>query len=97
MAIYIWHFPVFWAVARHSSDWSWQLRTVVGFAITAVAVLVAQHVVETPLQKWLMGRYARSARSQRQPEQGRDVVPVAEASEEPADAATSGTPRLVQD
>ena len=97
MAIYIWHFPVFWAVARHSSDWSWQLRTAVGFAITAVAVLVAQHVVETPLQKWLMGRYARSAPPQRQPQQGREVVPVVEASEEPADAATSGPPRLVQD
>ncbi|HEY9494081.1 MAG TPA: acyltransferase [Intrasporangium sp.] len=97
MAIYIWHFPVFWAVARHSSDWSWQLRTGVGFAITAVAVLVAQRVVETPLQKWLMGRFAQSAPAERQPRREPHEVPGAEASEEPADAATSSTPRLAQD
>lgn len=97
MAIYIWHFPVFWAVARHSSDWSWQLRTAVGFAITAVAVLVAQRIVETPLQKWLLGRFARSAPSEPQPQRERQVRSGAEAVEEPADAATSSAPRLAQD
>lgn len=56
MAIYIWHYPAFWAVARHTGDWSWPVRTAAGFAVTAVAVLVAQRVVEMPLQRWLSSR-----------------------------------------
>jgi peptidoglycan/LPS O-acetylase OafA/YrhL len=53
MAIFVWHYPIFWAVTRHTTSWSWPARTVVALAITAAFVLAAQRLVERPLQTWL--------------------------------------------
>jgi peptidoglycan/LPS O-acetylase OafA/YrhL len=53
MAIFVWHYPIFWAVSRHTTSWSWPARTVVALAITAAFVLMAQRLVERPLQAWL--------------------------------------------
>lgn len=56
MAIFVWHYPVFWAVARHSAEWSWPLRAGVALGITALLVVISQRVVEEPLQRWLEAR-----------------------------------------
>lgn len=53
MAIFVWHYPIFWAVTRHTASWAWYSRTVVALAITAAFVLLAQRFVERPLQAWL--------------------------------------------
>lgn len=53
MAIFVWHYPIFWAVTRHTTSWSWPARTVVALVITAAFVLLAQRLVERPLQAWL--------------------------------------------
>ncbi|MBP2392263.1 acyltransferase family protein [Aeromicrobium fastidiosum] len=46
LGIYLWHYPVFWFVARHGIEWNWGVRVVVGFAITAVMVTIGQLVAE---------------------------------------------------
>lgn len=46
LGIYLWHYPIFWFVARHGIEWNWGVRVVVGFALTAVMVAVGQLVAE---------------------------------------------------
>jgi peptidoglycan/LPS O-acetylase OafA/YrhL len=46
LGIYLWHYPVFWFVARHGIEWNWGVRVVVAFAITAVMVAIGQLVAE---------------------------------------------------
>ena len=53
LAFYIWHYPVFWAVSRHTVDWSWFPRTLVALTITTGLALLAQRLVERPIQRWL--------------------------------------------
>jgi peptidoglycan/LPS O-acetylase OafA/YrhL len=53
LAFYIWHYPVFWAVSRHTTTWGWFPRTVVALAITTALALLAQRFVERPVQRWL--------------------------------------------
>ncbi len=97
MAVYIWHYPVFWAVARHSASWSWPLRTAVGFAITAIAVLVAQRAVEVPLQRWLAGRFERPAPPAGAGAAGSQPAGRTDGSDEPRDPTSPPSPRLVED
>jgi peptidoglycan/LPS O-acetylase OafA/YrhL len=46
LLIYIWHYPVFVFVQRHTDDWSWPLRTAVGLGATAVIAVVSHRLVE---------------------------------------------------
>jgi peptidoglycan/LPS O-acetylase OafA/YrhL len=46
--IYLWHLPVFVAVARAGGSWGWELRTLVGLAVTAVCTVVSWTLVESP-------------------------------------------------
>ncbi len=56
MGIFVWHYPVFWAVARHTGGWAWPLRTVLALAITGVLVVLVHRLVDEPVQR----RLARS-------------------------------------
>jgi len=57
LAIYIWHYPVFFAVARWNAynqwGWQWLPKVLLAFAITAVFAVAAQRLLEQPLQRWL--------------------------------------------
>lgn len=53
LMIYIWHYPIFWAVSRHSIDWSTWSRVVVALLITGVASYLATRRVDRPLNEWL--------------------------------------------
>lgn len=53
LAIYVWHYPLFWAVSRHTQDWSPGSRTVVAVAMLAVVVYAAQRFIEEPTRRWL--------------------------------------------
>jgi peptidoglycan/LPS O-acetylase OafA/YrhL len=53
LVLYVWHYPLFWYVAKIDTDWSWQTRTVVAYALTFAVATLAQLVVERPLQRLL--------------------------------------------
>jgi peptidoglycan/LPS O-acetylase OafA/YrhL len=53
LAIYIWHYPLFWAVSRHTQAWSPESRVVVTLALLAVIVVAAQRYIEEPTRVWL--------------------------------------------
>ncbi len=53
LLIYIWHFPVFSFVARHTEDWAWFPRTVVALLLTVVISLAAHRFVERKAVQYL--------------------------------------------
>jgi peptidoglycan/LPS O-acetylase OafA/YrhL len=53
LALYVWHYPIFWAVARHSHGWSWGLRALLAFALTTGVALATERFCERPTQGWL--------------------------------------------
>ncbi len=53
LAIYVWHYPIFWAVARHSHGWAWGPRALFAFALTAGVALATERFCERPTQSWL--------------------------------------------
>ncbi|GAA2162883.1 acyltransferase [Pedococcus bigeumensis] len=61
LALYVWHYPVFWAVARHSHGWSWVPRTLVAVALTALVAVVTERLCERPTQGWLRRPRAETA------------------------------------
>lgn len=46
LLLYIWHYPVFTFLSRHTEDWSWPARTLVALLLTVVVSLVAHRLVE---------------------------------------------------
>jgi peptidoglycan/LPS O-acetylase OafA/YrhL len=57
LAIYVWHYPIFWAVARWNTyyewGWDWVPKTLLAFALTGLFAVAAQRLVEQPVQRWL--------------------------------------------
>lgn len=46
LLLYIWHYPVFVIVNRHTGDWAWPSRTAVAFVLVVVVCLAAYWAVE---------------------------------------------------
>ena len=46
LLLYIWHYPVFTFLARHTEDWGWVPRTLVALLLTVVVSLLAHRIVE---------------------------------------------------
>jgi len=55
LLIYIWHYPVFSFVARHTKGggWTWEGRTVVAMTATAAICVAADRVLERRVVAWL--------------------------------------------
>ena len=53
LSLYLWHYPLFWFVSRHSADWSWQLRTLVALVATFALAEASERLVETRVQRAL--------------------------------------------
>ncbi len=53
LGLYIWHYPVFFFVPRHTMDWHWGWRTTFALALTFVCVLVSEWLVERRVQRAL--------------------------------------------
>jgi peptidoglycan/LPS O-acetylase OafA/YrhL len=63
LAIYVWHYPVFWLVARKTPTWDWFPKAVLAFSIVSVIVLVTRPLVDEPTTRLV----AAIARRQRRP------------------------------
>ena len=53
LVLYIWHYPLFWYLSKNETDWSWQTRTVLAYLATLVIAILAQLLIERPVQRWL--------------------------------------------
>ena len=55
LLIYIWHYPVFAFVARHTigPGWSWEGRTVIAMSATAAICVAADRLLERRVTQWL--------------------------------------------
>jgi peptidoglycan/LPS O-acetylase OafA/YrhL len=53
LAIYLWHYPVFFFVAHHTSDWRWQARTVAALLLLTAVVIVSNVLVERRVRRAL--------------------------------------------
>lgn len=49
--LYLWHLPIFWAVARHASSWAPLTRVAVAVALTAAATVISWKLIERPAQR----------------------------------------------
>ncbi len=56
LAIYVWHFPLFWLIARHTHGWTWFARTVLGLTVLTTLVVLLHKFVDTPTRRWLKRR-----------------------------------------
>jgi peptidoglycan/LPS O-acetylase OafA/YrhL len=46
LLLYIWHYPVFVLVQRHTDDWGWPMRTALGLLATVAIALLSYWLVE---------------------------------------------------
>lgn len=53
LGLYVWHYPVFFFVARHSFEWSWWWRTAVALLLTLACTLLSEWLVENRVQRAL--------------------------------------------
>jgi len=60
LGIYLWHYPVFWFLARHTFDWSWPSKTLLAAGIIGVAVYLGHRFSDVPAQRLLAQDWWRS-------------------------------------
>ncbi len=53
LLLYIWHYPIFVLVQRHTPDWHWGWRTVLAAALLVVVFVFYDRVVERRVSRWL--------------------------------------------
>jgi peptidoglycan/LPS O-acetylase OafA/YrhL len=56
--IYLWHFPVFWAVGRWGRDLPAPLRVSVAFGLTALFTVASWMLLERPITRWGHKRFS---------------------------------------
>ncbi len=53
LPLYIWHYPVFMFVHRHTTGWSWQAATAAGLLATVAVCAAADRLVDRPVTAFL--------------------------------------------
>jgi peptidoglycan/LPS O-acetylase OafA/YrhL len=53
LSLYIWHYPVFMFVQRHTEGWGWQAATAVGLVGTVAICLASERFVDRPVSAFL--------------------------------------------
>lgn len=53
LGLYIWHYPVFYYVTRHTYDWAWGWRTALAVGLTLLLTLLSEWLVEARVQRAL--------------------------------------------
>ncbi len=82
LAIYLWHYPVFFFVAHHTGDWRWQARTIAALLLVAALVTVSNVLIERRVRQvlradvWvrLSGGYPAYVREEVRRRRGRHVT-----------------------
>lgn len=62
LAIFVWHLPVFYLVARHTVGETWQERTAIAIGALAVITWASHRWVEEPVRLWLRTHLAAPSR-----------------------------------
>ena len=57
LAVYVWHYPIFFGVARHGGGWPAPLKVLMASAILVFAVVLTTRYVEQPLARFLARRW----------------------------------------
>ena len=57
LAVYVWHYPIFFAVARHGGGWPAPVKVLVAATVLTVAVVLTTRYVERPLVGALARRW----------------------------------------
>jgi peptidoglycan/LPS O-acetylase OafA/YrhL len=69
--LYLWHYPIFWVVARYGAAWPAPVPAVVGFTATGTVTVLSWVLVEQPALRW-----KRRIQGRRQPgERGTPPTP----------------------
>lgn len=53
LGLYIWHYPVFFFIPRHTLDWAWGWRTAAALALVLACTLLSEWLVENRVQRAL--------------------------------------------
>jgi len=53
LPIYIWHYPVFMFVQRHTTGWGWQAATATGLLLTVAICVASDRLVDRPVTAFL--------------------------------------------
>jgi peptidoglycan/LPS O-acetylase OafA/YrhL len=53
LPLYIWHYPVFMFVQRHTDGWGWQARTATGLLATVAICVASERLVDRPVTAFL--------------------------------------------
>lgn len=82
LSIYLWHYPLFWFIARHTFGWNWLARTLLAGTVLAGLVVPLHRYVDEPSRRWLyrFGRRPRRTAGSEVP-----AVPAVEALEHAVD------------
>ena len=56
LAVYVWHFPIFWSVSQHTFGWSWLPKTGLAFGVVLAVSVATTRYVERPVTRWLASR-----------------------------------------
>ncbi|WP_345524135.1 acyltransferase [Nocardioides conyzicola] len=53
LSLYLWHYPLFWFISRHSGGWAWESRAAVGMVAMFAISELSERLVETRVQRML--------------------------------------------
>jgi peptidoglycan/LPS O-acetylase OafA/YrhL len=53
LSLYIWHYPVFMFVQRHTTGWGWQATTAIGLLGTVAICVVSERLVDRRVTAFL--------------------------------------------
>ena len=56
LAVYLWHLPIFYAIARWGRHWGWPVRLLIAMVALVVAVAATKRFVERPIARRLSAR-----------------------------------------
>ena len=90
LTIYVWHSPLLWGVARHTSDWADTWRTLLALALLAIVTGLTHRYIDNPVNRWTskLGRTSAPATAFRE---GQPATQQSPDHTRPRDAGSEGS------